>query len=269
MTRRLLVLMRLVAATFVLVTAWPVSQAEAQEISAKFDPAVRPEFREPVTLASKDGVLEVRLTAKQGTASLDTVAKPVQNMLVFAYELIRGTASDGKMSGDNLYPAPTLQVFPGETLIVHLDNALTGLTIRDFFDPRLHGEGRGGAALSAADDLIADQSAYAWRACQPKGQRRQCDAAHPGRHVEHLHLRHPQEHAAGRLLVSQPSAHAHRGADLLRHGRAARDRAHRRQPAAGHARTRSRSATCCCSTITCSIARAGARRSTTTPGRNG
>jgi hypothetical protein len=36
-------------------------------------------------------------------------AKPVENMLVFAYELIRGTASDGKASGDNLYPAPTLQ----------------------------------------------------------------------------------------------------------------------------------------------------------------
>src|SRR5262249_38614155 len=42
------------------------SQAEAQESSVKFDPAVRPEFREPVTLASKDGVLEVRLIAKQG-----------------------------------------------------------------------------------------------------------------------------------------------------------------------------------------------------------
>ena len=141
MTRRLLVLMRSVAAIFVLVTAWPGSQAEAQEASAKFDPAVRPEFHEPVTLASKDGVLEVRLIAKQGTASLDTVAKPVQNMLVFAYELIRGTASDGKTSGDNLYPAPTLQVFPGETLIVHLDNALTGLTIKDFFDPAYTAKG--------------------------------------------------------------------------------------------------------------------------------
>ena len=111
------------------------SPAQTQETSVKFDPAVRPEFSEPVTLATKDGVLEVRLIAKQGEARLDTVAKPVQNMLVFAYELVRGTASNGKTSGDNLYPAPTLQVFPGETLIIHLDNALTGLTIRDFFDP--------------------------------------------------------------------------------------------------------------------------------------
>src|SRR5688572_7405750 len=108
----LCVLMGSVAAIFLLVTAWPASPTKAQETAAKIDPSVRPEFREPVTLASKDGVLEVRLIAKQGTATLDTVAKPVQNMLVLAYELIRGTASDGKTSGDNLYPAPTLQVFP-------------------------------------------------------------------------------------------------------------------------------------------------------------
>ena len=40
--------------------------------------------------------------------------------------MIRGTASDGQRSGANLYPAPTLQVFPGETLIVHLENDLAG-----------------------------------------------------------------------------------------------------------------------------------------------
>jgi FtsP/CotA-like multicopper oxidase with cupredoxin domain len=125
-----------IAVLFVLAPAWYGSPARAQDAGVKFDPAVRPEFSEPVTLASKDGVLEVKLTAHQGHANLDTVAMPVQNLLVFAYEVIRGTASNGQMSGDNLYPAPTLQVFPGETLIVHLDNALTGLTIRDLFDPR-------------------------------------------------------------------------------------------------------------------------------------
>ena len=101
-----------------------------------FDPSVRPQFSEPVVLASKDGVLEVRLIAHQGEIRLDTVAVPVKNALVFGYELIRGTASNGQMSGHDLYPSPTLQVFPGEMLIVHLDNALTGLTIRDFFDPQ-------------------------------------------------------------------------------------------------------------------------------------
>jgi FtsP/CotA-like multicopper oxidase with cupredoxin domain len=94
-----------------------------------------PEFHEPVKLSSQGGVLEVRLTAHQGAALLDTVTTPVQNFLLFDYELIHGTASDGKQSGKSLYPAPTLQVYPGETLIVHLDNALTGLTIEDYFSP--------------------------------------------------------------------------------------------------------------------------------------
>jgi FtsP/CotA-like multicopper oxidase with cupredoxin domain len=120
----------------VLVPAWHWSIAHAQDTAAKIDPAVRSEFSEPVMLASKDGILEVTLTAHQGAVRLDTAAKPVKNFLVFAYDLVRGTASNEQTSGDNLYPAPTLQVSPGESLIVHLDNALTGLTIRDFFDPQ-------------------------------------------------------------------------------------------------------------------------------------
>src|SRR5260221_7697392 len=108
------------------VAAWPLG-ARAQQS------AMPVMFREAVTLASKDGVLEVRLTARQGAAKLDTVATPVKNFLLFDYQLIRGTASDGQMSGASLYPAPTLQVFPGETLIVHLENGLSGLTIRDYY----------------------------------------------------------------------------------------------------------------------------------------
>ena len=117
-------------------TAW------AQTAERRADPAIRPEFREPVTLASKEGVLEVRLTARQGQATLDTVATPVQNFLLFDYEVIRGTASDGQRSGGNLYPAPTLQVFPGETLIVHFENGLAGLTIRDYFSPQYTPKGQ-------------------------------------------------------------------------------------------------------------------------------
>jgi len=51
-----------------------------------------------------------------------TVAEPVTNFLVFGYELIKGTSSDGSTKGDNNYPAPTLRVDPGERLIVHYDN---------------------------------------------------------------------------------------------------------------------------------------------------
>jgi FtsP/CotA-like multicopper oxidase with cupredoxin domain len=121
---------------FALFFASQWSLASAQGADANFDPSIRPELKEPVMLASKDGVLEVTLTAHQGEAGLDTVAVPVKNFLLFDYKVERGTASNGQMSGDDLYPAPTLQVNPGETLIVHLDNALTGLTIKDFFDPR-------------------------------------------------------------------------------------------------------------------------------------
>src|SRR5258705_9382032 len=108
----------------------------AQTAEKRTDLAIRPEFREPVVLASKEGVLEVRLTARQGQATLDTAATPVQGFLLFDYEVIRGTASNGQRSGGNLYPAPTLQVFPGERLIVHFGNGLTDLTIRDYFIPQ-------------------------------------------------------------------------------------------------------------------------------------
>ena len=54
--------------------------ALAQSTTAKPAVGARPEFREPVTLTSKDGVLEVRLTARQGEVKLDTVAKPVARL---------------------------------------------------------------------------------------------------------------------------------------------------------------------------------------------
>ncbi len=92
-------------------------------------------FREPVRLTSHDGVLEVRLSAHQGTVNLDTVKEPVTNFLIFGYELIKGTSSDGSVKGDNLYPAPTLRVEPGERLIIHYENDLQGLTVEDFYDP--------------------------------------------------------------------------------------------------------------------------------------
>ena len=161
--------------------ACPGAAAWAQTAVRRTDPAVRPEFREPVTLASKDGVLEVRLTARQGQATLDTVATPVKNFLLFDYEVIRGTASDGQMSGGNLYPAPTLQVFPGETLIVHLDNGLTGLTIRDYFSPQYTPKGQS-VPIYPEQMTSSPLNLHIHGAPrQPEGQCRQRAAAHPGR----------------------------------------------------------------------------------------
>ena len=102
-------------------------KAPEVQIGANAGPDGKPApYREPVKLSSKDGVLEVRLSAHQGTVTLDTVKQPVTNFLVFGYELIKGTSSDGSTKGDNLYPAPTLRVDPGERLIVHFDNDLAG-----------------------------------------------------------------------------------------------------------------------------------------------
>ena len=88
----------LILAAFAVLLALTSPSATAATQTKNKDLAARPDFREPVTLASKEGVLEVRLTARQGQATLDTVATPVQNFLLFDYEVIRGTASDGQRS---------------------------------------------------------------------------------------------------------------------------------------------------------------------------
>lgn len=59
----------------------------------------------------------------------------MKNLLVYAYSVKQGTASNGKMQEDNSYPAPTLHVYPGQTLIVHLKNKLVGLGVRDYYNP--------------------------------------------------------------------------------------------------------------------------------------
>ncbi|HEY1655989.1 MAG TPA: multicopper oxidase domain-containing protein [Candidatus Tumulicola sp.] len=120
-----------------------IARIEAQAVPATRDSvAVRPNYSEPVILSSKDGVLEVTLTPRQSTARLNTVAKPVKNMLLFDYAVQRGTASNGRMSGEHQYPAPTLKVEPGERLIVHIDNDLRNLKIPDFYDPKYTPKGQ-------------------------------------------------------------------------------------------------------------------------------
>lgn len=106
------------------------------ELESRLNPAG---FLEPVTLSAdpSSNILEVVLRAHQSTISLDTVANPVGNALTFAYELVRGTASNGQTTGDNLYPGPTLHVNPGQTLIFHLENGLEDLTIPDFQNPQM------------------------------------------------------------------------------------------------------------------------------------
>src|SRR5271169_6935482 len=69
--------------SFCMWLAWSGAAAWGQTTDTKTDLATGPDFREPVVLMSKEGVLEIRLTARQGEATLDTVAKPVKNFLLF------------------------------------------------------------------------------------------------------------------------------------------------------------------------------------------
>ena len=74
-------LLALRAFAAVIALALPSANAAAQSANNKTDLATRPGFRELIVLTSKDGVLEVRLTARQGKIALDTVATPVENFL--------------------------------------------------------------------------------------------------------------------------------------------------------------------------------------------
>nr|WP_296763707.1 multicopper oxidase domain-containing protein [Rhodococcus sp. (in: high G+C Gram-positive bacteria)] len=131
-TRRRASVLLAVAVLVVASCAEDTGQQAGTNYAADGSPAA---YSEPVKLSSVDGVLEVRLSAHQGTVALDTASAPVDNFLLYGYEIIRGASSDGSTSGRDVYPAPTLRVDPGEQLIVHYDNDLQGLTIEDFYDP--------------------------------------------------------------------------------------------------------------------------------------
>ena len=95
------------------------------------------------------------------------------------------------MTGGNLYPAPTLQVFPGETLIVHLANDLAGLTIHDFFIPQYTAKGEEVPLYPGAADLVAAQPACRTASTSArKGNSDNVMLHIPAGMAEHLHLRH-------------------------------------------------------------------------------
>ena len=90
-----------------------------------------------------------------GPGSLDTAAKPVENFLLFGYELIRGTASDGKMSGDQSLSGAD----PAGLSRRNADRPFRQRPERPhhprLLRSRLHAQGRDRADLSGADDLVA------------------------------------------------------------------------------------------------------------------
>lgn len=113
---------------------------------------LNPAYTEPVVLSSQGGVLDVTLNAHQGSIELNTVAQRVANALVFGYRVNRGEASNGRLENETNYPGPTLQVQPGDRLVVRLENNLRALTIRDFLDPMTVPAGRPIPPYPAAAD---------------------------------------------------------------------------------------------------------------------
>ena len=158
------------------------SLAQTQDAASTIDPAIRPEFREPVTLASKDGVLEVRLTARQGEATLDTVATPVQNFLLFDYEVIRGTRVGRQDVGrQSLSGADPAGVSRRDADRPSRRTTSSGLTIRDYFTPQYTPKGEPVPIYPEQMTSSPLNLHVHGRSRQPEGQCRQRPAAHPGR----------------------------------------------------------------------------------------
>ena len=57
-------------------------------------------------------MLEVRLSAHQGTVNLDTVAQPVSNFLIFGYELLHGKRRTARRRATTFTPHPLFASTP-------------------------------------------------------------------------------------------------------------------------------------------------------------
>ena len=90
-------------------------------------------LQEPVRLQSVNGVLDVTLRAHRGSQLIEVgdpkqplnPGKPemVNGFMTYAWTINTGKATNGKLAGDN-EQGPTLQVNPGDTLRIRLENDL-------------------------------------------------------------------------------------------------------------------------------------------------
>lgn len=91
-------------------------------------------YFEPLTLSSAGGVLDITLRAHQSEQPLETLVNGTptsiltSQFLTYAWTLNEGQSSNLSTSGDS-FPGPTLKVNRGDTLRIHLENDLQGLTI--------------------------------------------------------------------------------------------------------------------------------------------
>ena len=247
---------------------WLAAPVAAQDAASKANPPGSAEFREPVTLASKDGVLEVRLTARQGAARLDTVATPVKNFLLFDYQVDPRHAIRWADVGRQPLSGADLAGFSGRDADRPPGKRPVGPDNSGLLQSAIHAEGRDGSDLPGATDLIAIEPSRSRRPRQPERQCRQRPAAHPRRHVQHLHLQYSERtcrrERIGITATCMASPRRKPTWALPACSRSAAPTATCRSSR----RTAFRSGTCCCNTISSSIARMVLRSSTTRTGRN-
>jgi len=122
-------------------------------------------------------VLEGAAVAHQGTVNLDTVKEPSPTIPGVRHDLIKGTRVGGSTRGDNMYPAPTLRVDPGEKLIVHYDNA-SGPDDQGLHDPAMTPKG-GECPSTRRRSTRRRSTCTPTPARQSVRQRRQRDAVDP------------------------------------------------------------------------------------------
>ena len=136
-------------------SAKPILPPTEKPIPVSKKPTIAPTqqetYKESVILSSNGGLLTVILTMVQGTTTFNTVKGNVKNLLVWNYELVNGTSSNGQLKGQNLYPSPSLHVNPGDTMVLYIVNKMQvlssimfdfiyrllcqGLTMADYYDP--------------------------------------------------------------------------------------------------------------------------------------
>ena len=173
------------------------------------------------------------------------------------------------MSGDNLYPAPTLQVFPGETLIVHLDNALTGLTIRTSSIRNTRRRARRCRSIPPQMTSSPLNLHVHGVHVSPKGNADNVMLHIPAGESNTYTYNIPKNMPQGAYWYHSHLHTLTTAARLFGHGGSARDRAHRRQPAAGDAEPDPDPQHGAAIQLRVRSGRRAARSSTTTPGRNG
>jgi hypothetical protein len=162
--------------------AWPSAIASAQSADKKTDLAIRPEFREPIVLTSKDGVLEVRLTARQRRRPRSSAYRKARPGDARHGSDARPEFSSVRLRGHPWHGVQRTEVRRQPLSSAHAPGISRRTADRPFrkrphrpdhpglLRSAVHAQGSAGSSLPGADDLVTDKSPHPWRSHQPEGK---------------------------------------------------------------------------------------------------